>query len=186
MSLPQLRSVIEQGMAWHMAVQMPMLVAGGWLAWSPSRSGSARSGAADHPWDAFGLTSFLLSLLILAYWMLPSAVDRAVVLPQADLLKLGSLFGSGLLLRRAAARAPAELQLFFVGSTVSMLLAAGATLVSSGQRLCNAYGLESQWNAGAALMVLAGGLGAAWAWRTWRQAQGGIRACGSRSTSRPC
>ncbi len=31
LSLPPLRPLIEQSMVWHMLVQMPLLVLGGWL-----------------------------------------------------------------------------------------------------------------------------------------------------------
>ena len=169
LSVPPLRSLIEQSMFWHMVIQMPLLLAAGWLwarAWRP-----APHPGAPNPWDHFGLTSFMLAQVIVNHWMLPSAIDRAVVLPGADLLKLLSLLACGALLRRAFARSPAALQLFFVGYAVSMLFAAGAYLATTDRRLCNAYALEGQWQAGLGLIGLGAAAGSAWMWRALSNAR---------------
>lgn len=167
LSLPPLRSLIEQSMAWHMVVQMPMLLAAGWL--FAGRPDGAGDGPLPRTWDHFGLTSFMIAQAIFSYWMLPSAIDRAVVLPQADLLKLLSLFCSGLLLRRAMARSPGASQLFVVGYAVSMLFATGSFVATADQRLCNAYSLESQWKAGIGLVALGAIIGAVWLWGAVRK-----------------
>lgn len=167
LSVPPGRALIEQSMLWHMAVQMPLLVASGWMLHWHVASPSGREPA----WDRFGLTSFMLSQLILSYWMLPLAVDRAVVLPHVDLLKVVSLTAAGAWLRAATRRSPPTLQLFFVGTTVSMLLAVGTFLVTTDTRLCNAYAMVSQQSAGAALVALGLGVGLAWLIRTLMPAQ---------------
>lgn len=167
LSVPPLRSLIEQSMVWHMVVQMPMLLAAGWL--FAGRPVVARDGPLPRTWDHFGLTSFMLAQAIFSYWMLPSAIDRAVVLPLVDLLKLLSLFCAGVLLQRAMARSPSALQLFVVGYAVSMLFAAGSFVASADQRLCNAYSLESQWKAGLGLVALGATIGAVWLWGAVRK-----------------
>ena len=167
LSLPPLRVLIEQGMAWHMAVQMPLLLAAGALtAWASTRSHVAR---ALGPWNAYGLSGLILAQVALAYWMLPSAIDRAVVLPAADAAKLLTLWLAGAALRHAAERAPPVLQLFFIGYTVPMLMWLGFYFAGTERRLCNAYSLASQVQAGWALVGWGIALAGGWlGWIGWR------------------
>jgi hypothetical protein len=160
LSVPPLRSLIEQSMFWHMVVQMPLLVLAGWLTMSawPRRSPLQFMTA----WNVYGLNGFFITFLILAYWMLPSAIDRAVVLPQADALKLLTLFAAGALSKHALDRSPTVLQLFFVALTVSMLIWLGFYFVTTELRLCNAYSLASQVSAGWGLIGLGISTGGAW------------------------
>jgi hypothetical protein len=166
LSVPPARSLIEQSMAWHMAVQMPMLVAAGWLLMGSGRKLASLRFLGD--WNEFGLTGFIASQLIVAYWMLPLAIDRAVVLPQADALKLVSLLACGATLKASVDRSPAVLQLFFVGYAASMLVSAGIFLATTDRRLCNAYSLDGQLTAGSGVAALGIALGSAWALRLYR------------------
>jgi hypothetical protein len=169
LSVPPARSLIEQSMAWHMVVQMPMLVAGGWwLMGGGGRGGSVTLQSPSH-WNQFGLTGFIAGQVIVAYWMLPLAIDRAVVLPQADALKLLSLLACGALLNASFRRSPSVLQLFFVGYAVSMLISTGVFLATTDRRLCNAYSLDSQLSAGAGVTALGIALGSAWAFQVYRR-----------------
>ncbi len=167
LSMPAVRSLIEQSMVWHMLVQMPLLILGGWL--------SARA-LSDFPrvrttWNRYGLSAFFAAQSILAYWMLPVAIDRAVVLAAADLAKVVSLFAVGWLLWHAMERSPALIQLFFVGSTVSMMAWLGTYFATVDLRLCNAYSLESQIAAGQGLMIVAFALALLWLVGTVRKTQ---------------
>ena len=166
LSLPPLRAVIEQSMAWHMVFQMPLLVLAGWLASRsklpkfPMRARGAICSLAS--FNQFGLTGFMAAQIIVAYWMLPSAIDRAVVLPAVDALKLLTLFTAGMLLADAFKRAPAVLQLFFMGYWVSMMAWLGIYFATTDLRLCNAYSLQSQINTGWGLLALGATLSVAW------------------------
>ena len=169
LSVPPFRRVIEQSMAWHMVFQMPLLVLSGWLA---ARAAAPLFFTAGSPrvthlakfakFNQFGLTGFMAAQLIVAYWMLPLAIDRAVVLPEFDLLKLLSLFVCGVLLADVFKRAPSILQLFFMGYLVSMMAWLGVYFATTDLRLCNAYSLESQANTGWGLLALGAVLGASW------------------------
>jgi hypothetical protein len=162
LSLPPLRALIEQSMAWHMVVQMPLLAAAGWL--SSRAVDSARSGPTRfNRFNRFGLTGFMAVQCIAAYWMLPSAIDRAVVLPMVDAAKVASLFATGWWLRNAFQVAPPAVQLFFAGTTLPMAVWLGSYLASTDLRLCNAYSLASQVNAGRGLVALALVAGIGWA-----------------------
>lgn len=166
LSLPPLRMLIEQSMVWHMLVQMPLLVAAGaCAAWAWPQALGGR-------WwrlNRYGLTGFMLAQCITAYWMVPALVDRAVVLPSADALKLATLWLAGVALRQAWVQAPMAVQLFFVGYGLPMLAWLGFYLASTELRVCNAYSLESQWRAGQGMLAMAGVFGLAWGLAVWRQ-----------------
>ena len=168
LSVPPLRSIIELSMAWHMVFQMPLLVAAGALAARvlPERGLPAKWGS----FNVFGLTGFMAAQGIIAYWMLPSAIDRAVVNPGFDVFKLFTLFVSGVLLCDAFQRAPMALQLFFIGYWVSMMCWLGIYFATTDLRLCNAYSLESQIATGWGLLCLGLLLGMVWLGSAWQQA----------------
>jgi len=174
LSLPPLRPLIEQSMVWHMLVQMPLLVLAGacaGLAWAPV-AGAALKGGVPR-WNRFGLSGYMLAQCLLAYWMIPALVDRAVVLPAADAAKIISLWLAGLALQQAHTRAPLAVQLFFLGYGLPMMAWLGLYLASTDLRLCNAYSLESQINAGRGLLALSVGLGVVWAVALVRRSRGG-------------
>ena len=169
LSIPPMRSVIEQSMAWHMVFQMPLLVLSGWLAVRALPPHNL-----PKCWDSFnrfGLSGLMASQIIVAYWMLPLAIDRAVVMPAADALKLITLFISGALLADAFTRAPLVLQLFFMGYWVPMTAWLGIYLATTDLRLCNAYSLESQVQTGWGLLALGAALGVAWGCNALSQIQ---------------
>ena len=173
LSIPPLRSLIEQSMAWHMLVQMPLLVLGGWL--SMRCLAALGSVGTLERWNRYGLTGFIAAQAILAFWMLPLSIDRAVVLPWFDLLKVASLFACGAMLRHSFERSPALIQVFFVGYAVPMMFSLGAYFAATDLRLCNAYSLESQMVSGQGLAILATLLGALWLVGTIRKLQASSR-----------
>ena len=169
LSVPPLRSIIEQSMAWHMLVQMPLLVLAGALTARALPAHFAFSKlASPAQFNYFGLTGFMVAQGIVAYWMLPLAIDRAVVNPGFDVLKLVTLFASGMLLADAFKRAPMALQLFFIGYWVSMMAWLGIYFATTDLRLCNAYSQASQVTTGWCLLALALMLGAIWFGWAWR------------------
>jgi hypothetical protein len=168
LSVPPMRSVIEQSMAWHMVFQMPLLVAAGAPVARAVSTPVIPAKWAD--FNLFGLTGFMAAQGVIAYWMLPLAIDRAVVNPWFDVLKLLTLFVSGAVLRDAFQRAPMALQLFFIGYWVSMMCWLGIYFVTTDLRLCNAYSLESQIDTGWGLLALGLVLGMVWLGNAWQKA----------------
>lgn len=179
LSVPPLRTLIEQSMLWHMAIQMPLLILTGWLLMAsgsplPVARASRRANQQTpmqintqinrqaSEWNVYGLTGFVFSFITITYWMLPSAIDRAVVLPSADVIKLLSLLACGASLRHSSVRAPALIQLFFLGNFLAMMLWLGSYFLQTDLRLCNAYSLQSQINTGWGLIAWGLGIGVFW------------------------
>lgn len=179
LSVPPMRTLIEQSMLWHMAIQMPLLILTGWLLMAsgsllPAAGISTRTNqltalqttsqtySSCTEWNVYGLTGFVFSFITITYWMLPSAIDRAVVLPSADVIKLLSLLVCGASLRHSSVRAPALIQLFFLGNFLAMLLWLGSYFLQTDLRLCNAYSLQSQINTGWGLIAWGLGIGIFW------------------------
>jgi len=160
LSLPPLRPLIEQSMVWHMLVQMPLLVLGGWLV--AGHWWARQTPALLERFNRFGLTGFIVTTLIAGYWMIPSTIDRAVVMLGTDMAKIITLWLCGAALRHSMQRAPLLVQVFFLGYTLPMMVWLGLYYATTDLRLCNAYSLESQLAAGKALVVLGSAAGAVW------------------------
>jgi hypothetical protein len=167
LSLPPLRPLIEQSMVWHMLVQMPLLVLAGWLV--AGHWWARQPPALLERFNRFGLTGFIVTTLIAGYWMIPSTIDRAVVMLGTDMAKIITLWLCGAALRHSMQRAPLLVQVFFLGYTLPMMVWLGLYYATTDLRLCNAYSLESQLAAGKGLVVLGSAAGAVWLERLWQQ-----------------
>lgn len=167
LSLPPLRPLIEQSMVWHMLVQMPLLVLGGWLV--AGHWWARRPPALLERFNRFGLTGFIVTTLIAGYWMIPSSIDRAVVMLGTDMAKIITLWLCGAALRHSMQRAPLLVQLFLLGYTLPMMVWLGLYYATTDLRLCNAYSLESQRAAGVGLVVLGSAAGAVWLASLWQR-----------------
>jgi hypothetical protein len=145
-SLPYFRFLIETSMAFHMAVQIPLLmIAGYFLA---DQFDSIKSSL------AVNLSCWLWIAFASIFWMLPISLDKALLNPYWDIFKMISLLLAGFLLKPALAGSKI-LALFFIGSSVMMLVFIGYFYQDSTLRLCNSYLIESQKTAGLGLMAWA-------------------------------
>lgn len=153
-------------MVWHMLVQMPLLVLGGWLVAGHWRA--RQPAALLERFNRFGLTGFIVTTLIAGYWMIPSSIDRAVVMLGTDVAKIITLWLCGAALRHSMQRSPLLVQMFFLGYTLPMIVWLGMYFATTDLRLCNAYSLESQLAAGNGLVVLGSGAGAVWLASLWK------------------
>jgi hypothetical protein len=145
-SLPYLRFLIEASMAFHMAVQIPLLIIAGYFL--------GNLYIAAKPTLIISLSCWLWLTFASAFWMLPISLDKALLNPLWDTFKIASLLLAGFLLKPALSGSKI-LALFFIGSSVMMLFYIGYFYQDSPLRLCNSYLIESQKTAGAALMAWA-------------------------------
>ncbi len=154
---PALRHTVESRMSLHMLGEFPLLFIAGWCASSlalcrlRSRRWLRRQRLLDwHGWTAATLTSGVALV-----WMLPSALDAALLLPDVAAAKYASWWLAGWLLADGWRRMDAELRLFFVGNLAWMLATAGLLFLDTPDRLCVNYLQDDQGRAGIGLVLSA-------------------------------
>jgi hypothetical protein len=157
---PPARGFLEGGMALHMLVQIPLLVLAGC---GLSAASPARFRQTLQSFNAHGVTGWALASLVLAFWMLPRALDAAVANAWIDAAKFAVLLLAGAALRWSWAASRPVIQLFFIGNWAWMTATAGLLYVETPQRLCNAYLLGDQALTGHGLVVAAVLLPLLWA-----------------------
>ena len=145
-SLPFAHIIIQSSMAFHMLIQIPLLVLAGYaLKKIPN--------TADYSL-AESLAQWLWVYLAGLFWMLPISLDKALLYPLWDLFKIISLLITGAILK-VVFLSHRVLALFFIGSTAMMLFFVGFYYQETNVRLCNAYLIESQQETGTGLIIVA-------------------------------
>ena len=157
----------------HMLLQFPLLLACGWLLAAGIASplaGSTTAGA----WrrlDQAGLTAMTTTSCVAAFWMIPVALDLALLDWRINLAKYLSWSVTGAMLGAAWPRINSGLKLFFLVNIAWMLATAGLLLEEADARLCANYLIDEQRWAGRGLIAaacLVGGI-AVHAWREPRR-----------------
>jgi hypothetical protein len=149
---------IEHTMARHMGLELPGLFVLGWFAAAVAGDGLTRGLAR---WNANGLAGLLFALCATGLWMVPAALDLAVLHDGIAVAKVASLVAAGLLARASWSSAGMIVQAFFVLNWFWMTLAVGLIYQESPQQLCSVYLIDQQGQAGRAMVVWAlAGLGA--------------------------
>lgn len=161
---PPLRQFVESRMALHMLVQFPLLVACGWLL--------SRLAVGVRPvwWhfdllNAHGLLGIATASCVLGVWMVPAALDLALLSEPMRWAKYATLCLAGLLLGRSYPRLNAELEVFFAGMLAWMMATVGLIYQTMPQRLCVNYLIDEQRWTGSGLVCIAMVLGLACLWR---------------------
>lgn len=158
LSLWPLRAIIIEDMLWHMNIQIPLLIAVGVIGKIPA---SVLFKTLSR-FNIYGLNSFIVSQVILAFWMLPISIDRAIIHWEYDLLKIISLIVCGWLIQLSFKKTTVVIEVFFVGYFLAMMLWVGLYYIQSDARLCNVYSQDSQQYAGGGLMFFAIVLSLVW------------------------
>jgi hypothetical protein len=151
LSLWPLRAVIIEDMFWHMNIQIPLLIAVGLMMKIPASAISQKLSR----FNVYGLNSFIASQVILAFWMLPISIDRAIIHWEYDLAKIISLIICGWLIQVSFKKTTVVIEVFFVGYFLAMMLWVGIYYIQSDVRLCNVYSQDSQQYAGGGLIFFA-------------------------------
>jgi len=88
LALPPVAGLMESLMIAHMHMQMPLLVASGFLM---AKWGQIRFPRFWERWNANGVPGILLFAIVAVYWMLPRAMDEALAFPGMEAFKFVSL-----------------------------------------------------------------------------------------------
>jgi hypothetical protein len=167
-----IRHLIESRMAAHMLLQFPLLVASGWVLAVTCLAPSRWLRGFDSL-DVHGLLGISLASCVLAFWMIPTALDLALLSEPVRWAKYASLWFAGLALRRSRERLNTELAVFFVGTLVWMMATVGLIYHTMPQRLCVSYLIDEQRWTGTGLVAASLLLGAAALWRLVANRSGG-------------
>jgi len=166
------RVALEQDMALHMTVQMPLLACIGLLLASVLRPREPR-------WlveaDWLGIPGLLAVVFATSFWMLPRMLDAALANPLIDLAKFVTLPAFvGLPLGLSWHRLPSLGRAFLWANFIPKLGAVGGLYLGAPTRVCAYYRLDQQAAAGWALIGVATALGLLWflaAFVGWPSAQ---------------
>ena len=154
---PALRHGVESRMSLHMLGEFPVLLIAGW---SASRLCLRRVRArrwlrGQRGFDWHGWAGATLASGVALVWMLPSALDASLILPNVAVAKLASWWLVGWLLADSWRRMDTELRIFFVGNLVWMLATVGLLYVDAPARLCANYLQDDQRRTGIGLVLSA-------------------------------
>lgn len=159
-----IRHLVESRMAAHMLLQFPLLIAAGWALSGVCATRARWLGRFIDALDAHGLLGISFASCVLAFWMIPTALDLALLSEPVRWAKYASLWLTGVLLRRSHQRLSDELALFFVGTLVWMMATVGLVYQTLPQRLCVSYLIGEQRWTGMGLVAAALLLGATALW----------------------
>jgi len=145
----------------HVLVQLPLLIASGYLAGLWLRDGYGRLFVRI---NAGGVPGILLVSFTIAFWMIPRWLDSSLVSPWVAYAKYGSLiFLAGVPLALSWNRLPMIARGVVKIELLSMLFRLGWLYIISPNRLCNNYLLNDQVLLGQWMLVIAVSLGLTWA-----------------------
>jgi hypothetical protein len=151
-----LRHAIESRMALHMLLEFPLLLASGWAIGCLAASRALPT----ETFDALGLLGASVVSCVSAFWMIPAALDLALLHEPMRWAKVASWMLAGALLARSWPRLGDEIAVFFLGNLAWMFATAGLLYREAESRLCVSCLAADQWSTGNGLVVLAVALGA--------------------------
>ncbi len=161
--VPAVRRSLEASMTAQMLVQLPLLVAVGWLA---SRAVPARVLARVDRWNRSGISGLILATAAAAFWMLPRSLDASAsepIVAAAKDLTVPLLIGLPIAL--SWRRMGFVVRGLILAELVATCFRLGWLYRISPIRLCSNYGLGDQQRLGGYLLGVGGGL---LIWLVWK------------------
>ncbi|HKI81274.1 MAG TPA: hypothetical protein VKA04_06470, partial [Pseudodesulfovibrio sp.] len=142
LAAPPVRHLLESSLVGHMGLQIPLLVAAGWLL---GRGLPPRIDRAVAPYNAHGVPAILLALFTTAYWMLPRNVDATLGNGAMELLKFVSLpLSAGIPLALGWICLPLIGRGLLWSNLLAMLFVMAWLYLESPVRICNFYLVNQQ------------------------------------------
>ncbi|MBV6422867.1 MAG: hypothetical protein NAOJABEB_00654 [Steroidobacteraceae bacterium] len=152
--LPPVRHALQASMTAQMLLDIPLLVACGWLlaAAVPHAVRSALAG-----WNHGGVSGLLLASVTASVWMLPRALDAAVNDPWVDAARLVTVpLLIGLPLGLSWPRMGFVVRGVFLAELIATCFRLGWLYQISPVRLCSRFLLDDQQRLGTGLLVAGG------------------------------
>ena len=160
---PPVRRGLEATMTTQMLVQIPLLVAAGWLLF---RAFPARVLARVERWNHRGISGLVLATAAAAFWMLPRSLDAATShAPVAVAKYLSVPLLIGLPFAVSWPRMGFVVRGLFLVEFVATFFRLGWVYLISPIRLCNNYALNDQQRLGGYMLAIGGGL---LVWLVWK------------------
>jgi hypothetical protein len=150
LALPSMRGLLEGMMIAHMLVQIPLLAVAGGLAVTAL---SPRQKARLASWNEGGVAGILMAIIASSWWMVPRALDWALLSPRMETLKFVSL---PLFVGAPAALSWPKLsgvaRGFVIANVLPMWTVVGWLYMAAPVRVCNFYLTDQQVTAGVGLL----------------------------------
>lgn len=163
MLAPLARHQLEATMSAQMLIQIPLLVAAGWLL---AGAVPARVLAGVDAWNHRGITGLVLVTVVAAFWMLPRSLDAATTHPLITVAKYLSVpLLIGVPLAVSWPRTGFVVGGFFLMEFVATFFRLGWLYLISPIRLCNNYALNDQQRLGRYMLAIGVGL---LVWLAWK------------------
>jgi len=149
---PPVRQALEASMTAQALVQIPLLVAAGWLV---AAALPYRARAAIARWNGGGVSGLLLASLVGMLWMLPRMMDASLDDGRFALAKLVSVpLGIGMPLALSWPRAGFVVRGVFLLELVATAFRLGWLYLVSPVRLCTRYLASDQQRLGESLLAI--------------------------------
>jgi hypothetical protein len=159
LAIPVVRHTIESRMLLHMMFEFPCLMASGWASGRMLKRAVPAAARALAFVDWQGWAGASLALFVTMAWMIPSALDAALLSPSVATFKMASWWLAGVMLAGSWSRLSPEVLLFAAGNATWMMATAGALYIDAPQRLCASYLQDEQRYTGIALLAAALAIG---------------------------
>ncbi|AFK62151.1 hypothetical protein TKWG_09085 [Advenella kashmirensis WT001] len=143
---------LEQSMVLHMGVEIPLLFILGWLTANACGPALVKKLA---PWNMAGVPGLTFALLVISLWMVPAALDYAVLSAPVAIAKVASLLAAGMAAGLSWKPAGFIVQAFFTMNAFWMTFVVGLLYREAPLQLCSVYLEDEQARAGAAIMAWA-------------------------------
>lgn len=139
--LPPIKDLLESFMITHMLVQIPLLIVAGLLMGDDIMR---KFPAFFDKWDGSGIPGIVLVYFVTMYWMIPRAMDEALLLPMVEVFKFISLpFLVGIPLRHSWMKLHEIGKGFIIFNYIPMFGMMAWLYIDSPIQICNNY-LESE------------------------------------------
>ncbi|WP_226034806.1 hypothetical protein [Aquibacillus saliphilus] len=153
LALPPVANLLESIMIVHMHMQMPLLIASGFLM---GRFFQLKFPRFFEKWNSNGVPGIILFIIVWSYWMIPRAMDEAITIQAVEIFKFISLpLLAGVPLRDSWKKlASVGKDITFV-YFILMFLIMGWIYIGSESQVCNNYLLVEQKTVGFGSLAIA-------------------------------